>query len=80
MEHLDNYNYEKGAYSTIQFVWDDDLKTLVIHDRNGEFSGMLKERIFNIVIVSPGVGEGVSPEHSNRKTVAYHGEKIKIAL
>jgi alpha-D-xyloside xylohydrolase len=46
----DNYNYEKGVYSTITFTWDDAKKTLTIGDRNGSFPGMLNERKFNIVI------------------------------
>ena len=33
----DNYNYEKGIYSTINFSWDDNSKTLKIGARNGEF-------------------------------------------
>ena len=35
----DNYNYEKGVYSTISFNWDDKKKTLTISDRNGSFPG-----------------------------------------
>jgi alpha-D-xyloside xylohydrolase len=40
----DNYNYERGIYSTITFDWDDKKKTLTISDRNGSFPGMLTER------------------------------------
>lgn len=47
-----NYNYEKGAYAMIPFVYDDAAGTLTIGQRQGEFPGMLKERTFNIVVVS----------------------------
>lgn len=48
----DNYDYEKGEFSTISFSWDDVKKILIIHDRNGVFPGMLSERNFKIVVNS----------------------------
>jgi alpha-D-xyloside xylohydrolase len=67
----DNYNYEKGAYSTINFSWDDTKKVLTISDRIGEFPGMLTERKFNIVFVS-------SDNHNQK--VIYNGKKVVIQL
>lgn len=49
----DNYNYEKGIYSTITFDWNDKDRILTISDRNGAFPGMLKKRTFNVAVVSP---------------------------
>lgn len=46
-----NYNYEKGAYATIPFTYNDAEGTLTVGNRTGEFSGMLKERTFNVVKV-----------------------------
>ncbi len=40
----DNYNYEKGAFSTIKFQWNDKSKTLTIGNRKGNFSGMNKKQ------------------------------------
>jgi alpha-D-xyloside xylohydrolase len=48
----DNYNYEKGLYSTIKFIWDDSENTLIISDRKGRFPGMLTDREFKIVMIS----------------------------
>ncbi len=48
-----NYNYEKGAFSTIRFTWDDAARTLRIGERRGEFPGMLQRRRFNVVLVTP---------------------------
>ena len=46
----DNYNYEKGIYSTITFQWNDKTRTLTIHDRKGDYPGMLKHRQFIITL------------------------------
>ena len=46
----DNYNYEKGIYSTINFNWNDKARTLTIGTRKGDYPGMLKNRQFTIVL------------------------------
>lgn len=40
----ENYNYEKGLYSTISMTWDDAGQQLTIGKRIGSFPGMEKER------------------------------------
>jgi alpha-D-xyloside xylohydrolase len=47
----DNYNYEKGAYSTTRMKWNDSEHRLTIEDPQGEFPGMLKERTFHVVVI-----------------------------
>ena len=47
-DEFDNYNYEKGAYTTIAMKWNDKDRTLTINDRQGNYKGMLKNRKFNI--------------------------------
>ncbi|MFW5753272.1 MAG: TIM-barrel domain-containing protein, partial [Marinilabiliaceae bacterium] len=76
----DNYNYEKGVYSTITFNWDDTDKTLTINDREGSFTGMLQERNFNIIKVAPDKGAGKETVKNFDKTVNYKGEKISVKL
>ncbi|MEO6232551.1 MAG: glycoside hydrolase family 31 protein [Ferruginibacter sp.] len=76
----DNYNYEKGAYSTITFNWDDKKKTLTIGDKSGAFPGMLNERKFNIVIAGQGKGIGFNNGEKYDKTVSYSGKKVEIKL
>lgn len=63
----DNYNYEKGLYSTIRFVWNDGSRTLTIEDQKGEFPGMLKNRSFNI-IAADNVGNAVNVKYTGQKT------------
>lgn len=41
-DEFDNYNYEKGLYSTITFHWNDARKTLTIGECKGNYPGMLK--------------------------------------
>ncbi len=66
----DNYNYEKGICSTISFTWDEASKTLTIHDRKGNFPGMLKERVFQIGSVNS----------SKSQLVTYSGKKIQLKI
>ena len=68
-----NYNYEKGLYSMIGFTYDEESKTLRISDRVGEFPGMLKERVFNVIPVSKD-GKGQA------QTVNYTGSEISVSL
>ncbi|WP_298110003.1 glycoside hydrolase family 31 protein [uncultured Bacteroides sp.] len=74
----DNYNYEKGFYSTISFQWDDAHKTLTIGNRQGQFPGMLKSRKFNIVVVTEGHGNGDTTTDKADKTVTYKGKQLKL--
>jgi len=74
----DNYNYEKGIYSTITFSWDDKKKMLTIGDRNGSFPGMLDSRKFNIVVVSATKGGGENMIAQPDKEITYTGKKLAI--
>ncbi|MGA2098798.1 MAG: glycoside hydrolase family 31 protein [Candidatus Acidiferrum sp.] len=73
----DTYNYEKGAYSTIPFSWDDAAQTLTIGDRAGSFPGMLDKRTFHVVFVKENHGVG-GLRLKGDKTVQYSGKKIVI--
>ena len=64
----DNYNFEKGAFSTIPITWNDKKKTLTIGQRQGSFDGMLNTRTF---IVKTTKGE---------KKVIYKGDKKTLPL
>jgi alpha-D-xyloside xylohydrolase len=76
----DNYNYEKGIYSTITFIWNDKNKTLTIGDRQGSFPGMLSERKFNIVLVSGNKGIGMDVTEAFDRTITYKGKKLVTKL
>ncbi len=74
-----NYNYEKGKYAMIPFVYDEAAGTLTIGDRKGTFPGMLKERVFNVVKVSPQHPAGYSRE-AKGKEIRYDGSEIEIKI
>lgn len=76
----DNYNYEKGTYSTIIFSWNDIKRTLTICERKGSFPGMLTKRKFCIVRVTKGNGIGIDNVGAYDKTVSYDGKKIVVGL
>ncbi len=76
----DNYNYEKGAYSTITFSWDDAKKVLTIGERKGSFTGMLTERKFNIVLINKNKPAGYDSAVKFDKEVKYNGNSIVLKL
>ncbi len=75
----DNYNYEKGKFSIIQFSWDETTHTLTIAPRKGDFKGMLVKRKFRVVLVGAGSGVGNLPMKPT-KTVEYNGKAMKVIL
>ena len=46
----DNYNYERGQYTTINLQWDDKRHTLTIGRRQGSYPGMIENRTFTVVM------------------------------
>jgi len=75
----DNYNYEKGKYSTISFKWDEKTQSLTIGDKKGNYSGSLKKRIFNVVLVEENKGFGINTDALGKK-VSYQGKQIKLSF
>lgn len=69
----DNYNYEKGIFSTIDFRWDDTKHRLTVSARKGTFPGMLKSRTFRIALVGKSGGE-------REKIVEYSGKALRLDL
>jgi alpha-D-xyloside xylohydrolase len=76
----DNYNYEKEQFSTIGFTWIDHSHELTIDNTEGNFPGMLKHHVFNIVLVKENKATGVSPAAKFDKSVDYEGKEMKIVL
>ncbi|MDE6022978.1 MAG: DUF5110 domain-containing protein, partial [Muribaculaceae bacterium] len=74
-----NYNYEKGAYSMIPFSYDNATGTLTIGERKGEFPGMLKERTFNVIKVSPSTPVPYSRD-AKGEIVKYNGSAVSCKL
>ena len=47
------YDYEKGNYATIPFVYDDARRTLTIGAREGDYPGMIRERQITVRLITP---------------------------
>ena len=75
----DNYNYEKGKFSEIQFVWNEAGRTLSIAPRKGSYKGMLQHRRFHIVLVGADSGAGDQAMQAS-KSVEYEGKAVKVQL
>ena len=74
----DNYNYEKGMYSTITFSWDNAKKELTVDDSYGSFPGMLTERKFNVVLVDKQHVTGFCESEKFTKTLSYQRKKVTV--
>ena len=72
-DEFDNYNYENGAFSTIDFKYDNKSRQLTISARKGSYEGMIQNRTFRITVVTDGHKRDV-------KTVTYTGKKISVSL
>jgi len=72
-----NYQYETGAYATIDFTWDQAKQQLTIGPQQGTFPGSLKQRIFQIVWVEPSRGVGIS-QSKPHVVVPYQGEQVRL--
>ena len=76
----DNYNYEKGVFSTIRITWNEKSRTLTIGNREGTFPNMLKNRKFNIVLVNEKNGTGSGQSTKFTQSVSYNGKEKKVKL
>jgi len=75
-----NYNYERGQYATINFHWNDAAKTLTISQRKGSFKGMLKDRRFNVVVISKDQPRALDMENPQGQMVQYNGKAQTISI
>ena len=75
-----NYNYEKGKYATIDITYDDATKTVSFGSRKGLFNGMLKNRRFNVVLVTKDAPKPLNLESPEGTMVNYKGKAISVKL
>ena len=71
-----SYGYEKRHFSRIPIAWNDADRTLTIAARDGSFDGMIRDRTFNVVLVSPEAAVGYTPAASATRSIAYRGAKV----
>lgn len=75
-----NYNYENGAFSIIGFYFSENDQTLTIKKREGDFEGMLHNRVFRIHKISQDNAAAFLSEECFVQKANYSGEKLVIQL
>ena len=75
-----NYNYEKGKYATIDIEYDDEDKTVSFSQRKGQFPGMLKQRQFNVVLVTKDNARPLNLDNPEGTLIQYNGKPVSVKL
>ena len=75
-----NYNYERGQYATIDIRYSDADRTLTIGARQGSFPGMLQQRRFAIVLVTPDSPQPLDPSLARAVTITYEGQALTLSI
>ena len=75
-----NYNYEKGKYATIDITYDDATRTVSFGARKGQFAGMLKNRRFNVVLITKDAPKALNLDSPEGKLVSYSGKFTSVSL
>ncbi len=75
-----NYNYEKGKYATIDIRYDDQTRTVSFGQRNGQFPGMLKQRRFNVVLITGDAPRPLNLDNPEGRMVEYNGKAVSVKL
>ncbi|CAK4845585.1 unnamed protein product [Aphanomyces euteiches] len=76
----DNYNYEKGAYSSIKINWADESKQLTFEQREGTYPGIQQTKKFAVVLVNVEQGCGLQEAGETAIIVSYVGELLTVSL
>jgi alpha-D-xyloside xylohydrolase len=74
------YDYEKQQFSRIPLAWNDATRTLTIGARTGTFRGMVNERLFNVVLVTPQTPVGYSEAPRVTRSVEYRGNVLSVTF
>lgn len=74
-----NYNYENGKYSIIKLSYNDAQGTLTIHNREGEFDGMIKNLVFRPIVVSRNQPVGLLKGTCDNE-ITYDGTEVEVKL
>lgn len=76
----DGYDYEQGAYATVNLMWDDSKQILTVADRKGSFPELIGKRMYRIVKVATDKGVGAGECLKVDKVIEYTGKKLTVKL
>jgi alpha-D-xyloside xylohydrolase len=69
-----------GKYATIDITYDDATRTVSFGVRKGRFDGMLKDRRFNIVLISKEAPKALDLDNPEGVMVQYSGKAVSVQL
>ncbi|WP_217606328.1 TIM-barrel domain-containing protein [Chitinophaga sp. GbtcB8] len=75
-----NYNYEQGQFSNIPLSYNEATQKLTIGKREGSFPGMLQQRTFRVIKVSPEKAAALDFNQTTRDVVIYNGQEQTVLL
>lgn len=68
----ETYACERGQRATVGLTWDDAAKTLHVGARSGSFPGLVAQREFHLILITP--------TGNVTRTVAYDGAAVDVKL
>lgn len=77
---FDGYGYEQSQSSEIRFHWDDQAKQLTIGERNGAYPGMIQQRTFRVVVVTPEQPLADGRAMTGSQMVTYDGRRTTVDM
>ncbi len=76
-EH-DNYNYEKGLFTTFEINWNNEKNILALTEQKGDFPGASLPKKINVVFIKENQEMNEQPVNNPDKILIYRGKKISI--
>ncbi|MBK9391195.1 MAG: glycoside hydrolase family 31 protein [Bacteroidetes bacterium] len=74
----DNYNYEKGFFSTFTVNWESESNILSLSQQKGNYTGSQPGKKINIVMVKENQSLSEQPVAEPDYTLIYYGEAISL--
>jgi alpha-D-xyloside xylohydrolase len=75
-----NYNYEKGMFSNIGFTYSEKDQTLTVAKREGQFPGMMKDRVFIVKYIRKNGNQKLDLELLKGTVIRYDGSMKVVKL
>jgi alpha-D-xyloside xylohydrolase len=75
-----NYNYEKGAFTTIELKYTEATKTLTIGTRKGSYKGMLQNRNVRVVLIGQKSAKALDFDQQTTNVIKYSGKETSLKL
>lgn len=74
-----SYDYKNNRYARYTIYWNDKRQLLTFGKRQGNFNGLVKERKFKVVYISPDCSNDAN-DNATIKSVLYNGRQQQISF